>query len=81
MEILQEMSIILFHLESRIYNYEILIKGMIRIVCENFLCGASSPNMVTGCLRKIFKWVINPDSASEQATQMEQIPSIRRQLV
>ena len=32
---------------------------MIPLVCENFLCGTNSPNMVTGCLRNFFKWIKN----------------------
>ena len=58
-EIPHEQSTIRFHLESLIDSNEILIKGMLPLVCENFLCGASSPNMVTGCLRKFFKWLNN----------------------
>ena len=48
-----------FHLESRILINKALIKRMIPLVCENLLGGASSPNMVTGCLRKLFKWINN----------------------
>ena len=58
-EIPHELSIILLHLESRFNKNEILTKGMIPLVCENLLCGASSPNVVTGCPRKLFKWVNN----------------------
>ena len=58
-ELPHELSIILFQLESRIYNKDILIEVMTPLVCENLLCGATSPYMVTGCLRKFIKWVNN----------------------
>ena len=48
-----------FILEAVFLSKKTLIKGMIPLVCENLLCGAGSPNMVTGCLRKLFKWVNN----------------------
>ena len=50
-----ELSIILFHLESCKYVNKLLIKGMVPLVCENLLCGARSLNVVTGCVRKLFK--------------------------
>ena len=54
---MQKLSIFFFHLESRMFIKKALIKGMIRLVCESLLCGASLPNMVTGCLKKLFKWI------------------------
>ena len=39
------------------------------LVCENLSCGTSSPNMVTGCVRKVIKRSTFPDSVSDKSNQ------------
>ena len=51
------------------------------LVCENNSSGTGSPFMVTDCLGKHFIGINITDSVSDNLTQEEQSPLMRRQLV
>ena len=54
---------------------------MKKLICQNNSSGASSPFMVTDCLRKTFTGINVADSVSEKITYEKQSPLIWRQVV